>query len=98
MLAIRTVLCPIDLSPATSPQLDLAVDLCRAFGASLVLHHNITDVSIGAGVGWMWHADHPVAVSPSADQAMRELVARLPPDLDKAVCMTRGASAEGVLA
>jgi len=97
MLAVRTVLCPVDFSAGTSHQIDLAIDVCRAFGASLILHHNITDVSVGAAVGWMWHADHPVVVSSSADEGMRELVSRMPDGLDVAVCMTRGASAEGVL-
>ncbi|HEX5069477.1 MAG TPA: universal stress protein [Vicinamibacterales bacterium] len=96
MLAVRTVLCPVDFSPATPQQIDFAVDVCRAFGAGLVLHHNITDVSVGAAVGWMWHADHPGAVSSSADQAMRALLTRVPDRIEVAVCMTRGASAEGV--
>jgi hypothetical protein len=76
MLAVRTVLCPVDFSAGTSHQIDLAIDVCRAFGASLILHHNITDVSVGAAVGWMWHADHPVVVSSSADEGMRALVSR----------------------
>ena len=58
MLSIRTVLCPIDLSPATARQLDVAVDVCRAFGARLVLHHNFMELAVGSGVGWMWAVDH----------------------------------------
>ena len=59
MLAIRTVLCPVDFTPATPRQLGLATDLCRAFGARLVLHHNLAAVPFGAGVTWMWQSEHP---------------------------------------
>jgi len=48
MIAIRTVVCPVDFSPATSRQVDLASDVCRAFGARLILHHNVSDLSVGA--------------------------------------------------
>ena len=53
MLSVRTVLCPVDFSSATPRQVELAVDLCRAFGARLVLHHNVIEVAIGSGVSWM---------------------------------------------
>jgi nucleotide-binding universal stress UspA family protein len=58
MLALRTVHCPVDFSPATPRQIDLAADLCRAFGARLILHHNRHSLGTGAAVGWMWNADH----------------------------------------
>ena len=41
MLSIRTVLCPVDFSPVTARQVDVAADLARAFGARFVLHHNM---------------------------------------------------------
>ena len=44
MIAIRIVVCPVDFSPVTAHQVDLAADVCRAFGARLVLHHNVTAV------------------------------------------------------
>ena len=58
MIALRTVHCPVDFSPATPRQVDLAADLCRAFGARLILHHNRHSLGTGASVGWMWNADH----------------------------------------
>ena len=61
MMPIRTVLCPVDFSPATSRQVDVAADLCRAFRARLVLHHNVASMGTVASVGWMWNADHPPA-------------------------------------
>ena len=42
MIAIRTVLCPVDLSQATGRQLQLATDLCRAFKAGK-LPNSMTD-------------------------------------------------------
>ena len=60
MNSIRTVVCPVDFSLATSRQTVWRATSAARLGA-LVVHHNVTDVS-GAAVGWMWHADHvPVA-------------------------------------
>jgi len=63
MSPIRTVLCPVDLSPVSSRQIELAADVCRLFGARLVVHHNITAAVAGVGVGWMWHGEHGQAPS-----------------------------------
>jgi nucleotide-binding universal stress UspA family protein len=97
MIAIRIVVCPVDFSEATSRQVDLAADVCRAFGARLVLHHNVTDVSVGASVGWMWHADHEPPQPASVDERLRALVDRLPAGIDVETCITRGAVTEAVL-
>jgi nucleotide-binding universal stress UspA family protein len=40
-LSIKTVLCPCDLSPASEQAVELAADMCRLFGAELVLLHVI---------------------------------------------------------
>lgn len=58
MVEIRTILCPVDFSDATERQVRFAVDLCRVFGARLVLQHNLGEVGPGAAVGWMWAATH----------------------------------------
>jgi len=100
MIAIRIVVCPVDFSPATARQVDLAADVCRAFGARLVLHHNVTDVSVGAAVGWMWHAAHeaqePLPVS--VDDRLRAVVGQVPAGIDVETCITRGGAGEAVLA
>jgi nucleotide-binding universal stress UspA family protein len=100
MIAIRIVVCPVDFSPATTRQVDLAVDVCRTFGARLVLHHNVTDVSVGAAVGWMWHAAHDAVVPPvtSVDDQLRAVVGRVPDGIDVETCITRGGVSEAVLA
>jgi nucleotide-binding universal stress UspA family protein len=96
MIAIRIVVCPIDFSAATERQVNLAVEACRAFGAGLVLHHNVADVSAGAAVGWMWHADHeerPGAI----DAQLRAVAARVPKDVPVHASITRGAATEAAL-
>ena len=100
MIAIRIVVCPVDFSPATARQVDLAADVCRGFGARLVLHHNVTDVSVGAAVGWMWHAAHESDVAPatSVDDQLRRVVRRVPKGLDIETCITHGGVGEAVLA
>jgi len=97
MIAIRTALCPVDFSAASARQVDLAADICRAFGARLVLHHNVRDVSAGAGVGWMWHADHAPSESIGAASRLSRLAARLPKELVVETCVTSGAVITGVM-
>jgi nucleotide-binding universal stress UspA family protein len=97
MLAIRTILCPVDFSPATPRQVDLAANLCRAFNARLVLHHNLPAMAIGAGVGWMWAADHPPLSEETAQQRLAAL-AEAKPELDAEISITRGPASASVLA
>jgi len=97
MIAIRNVLCPVDFSPATARQLDLATDLCRAFKARLILHHNLTAMPVGAAVGWMWAADHP----PQSEEGARQRLASLADartGIDVEISLTRGPASELVLA
>jgi len=95
MLSIRTVLCPVDLSPSTARQVDLAADLCRAFGARLVLHHNRIELAIGSGVGWMWEPGHAGAAL-AADAQLQQLLAGLPANLAADVRVTHGPIADAV--
>jgi nucleotide-binding universal stress UspA family protein len=97
MIAIRIVVCPVDLSPATVRQVDFAADVCRTFGARLVIHHTVHDVSVGAGVGWMWHADHAAPAPASVEDRLRALLNGLPQDLEVETCITHGAVTEAVL-
>ena len=96
MLSIRTVLCPVDLSPATSRHVDVAVGICRAFGARLVLHHNIVDLGIGPAVGWMWAPGHPEAEQ-TAEQKLRELMAHVPEGTESEVRITHGPVVDAVI-
>jgi nucleotide-binding universal stress UspA family protein len=97
MMAIRTVLCPVDFSPATARQLDVATALCRAFKARLVLHHNRNAMAVGAAVGWMYAADHPSLSEESAQQRLVDLAA-LQTGLEVETHVTRGPMSASVLA
>lgn len=80
MLAIRTVLCPVDFSPLGEREIELATEVCRRFGARLVLHHNLEAVSIGLSMGWMWNQVH-AGEKPTAamvEARLQELMAGLP--------------------
>jgi nucleotide-binding universal stress UspA family protein len=99
MLAIRTVLCPVDFSPATTRQLALAADLCRAFGARLVLHHNLQAVPLGAGVSWMWESEHKGRLSEGdAEARLQALLDDLPDGIESEARVTQGPRAQAVLA
>ena len=96
MLSIRTVLCPVDFSASTARQVDLAVDLCRAFGARLILQHNKVELAIGAGVGWMWEPSHAgPALTP--EQQLKEMLARVPAGTDAEMRLTRGPIVDAVV-
>ena len=97
MLAIRTLLCPVDLSPATVRQLDVAVDLCRSVGARLVLHHNVMELAVGSGVGWMWATSHPGSPR-TAEEKVHDLLARVPAEITTEVRLTQGPVADGIFA
>ena len=96
MLSIRTVLCPVDFSASTARQVDLALDLCRAFGARLILQHNKVELAIGVGVGWMWEPSHTgPALTP--EQKLEELLASVPAGTDAEMRLTRGPIVDAVV-
>jgi len=98
MAAIRTVLCPVDFSPATERQLQLAVDLCKLFGARLVVHHNLEEAPSAVGVSWMWAHDHPDRPSEKDDGVrLQELLNRLPREIPAEGKLTHGLAATSVL-
>jgi nucleotide-binding universal stress UspA family protein len=98
MISIRTVLCPVDFSPATARQVDVAADLCRAFGARLVLHHNVPSMGTVASVGWMWNADHPPVSADQIEARLKEHLARVSNGLAFEARITKGPPAQTVLA
>lgn len=98
MLALKTVLCPVDFSPATPRQVDLAAELCRSFGARLVLHHNKNSLGAVASVGWMWNADHYAESQSVVEARLRECLARVPDDVQAEPLTTEGPPSRAVLA
>ena len=97
MIALKTVLCPVDFSPATPRQVDLAADLCRAFGARLMLHHNRQSMGIGPSVGWMWNADHQGNPQAAVEDKLRECVSRVPEGVSVDSLITEGPTSRMVL-
>jgi nucleotide-binding universal stress UspA family protein len=98
MIALETVLCPVDFSPATPRQVDLAAELCRAFGARLVLHHNRHSLGAGASVGWMWNAEHQGDSQAALDAKLRDCLARIPVSVPVEPLVTEGPVSRAVLA
>jgi nucleotide-binding universal stress UspA family protein len=98
MIALRTVLCPVDFSPATPRQVDLAADLCRAFGARLVLHHNRHSLGAGASVGWMWNAEHQGTSTSVVEAKLGECLSRVPSGVEAEPLITEGPVSRAVLA
>ncbi len=94
---IRTILCPVDLSPISSRELGLAVELARAFGAGLVLQHNLPATGLGMAKAWEWRQAHPRAdVRRTATEKLAELAAGIPKEVPVETLMTAGPLAIGV--
>ena len=98
MIALQTVLCPVDFSPVTPRQIDLAAELCRAFGARLVLHHNRHSLGAVASVAWMWNADHQGDSQPVVEAKLRDCLSRVPDGVRAEPLMTEGPITRAVLA
>jgi nucleotide-binding universal stress UspA family protein len=98
MIAIRTILCPVDFSDATTRQVSLAADLARLSGARLVLHHNLSSLAPGAGVGWMWSADQAPLTQEAVAERLGNLAGINAPGLDVELRITEGPASSAVLA
>jgi universal stress protein A len=101
MLRIHTVLCPIDFSDANIRELEMAVDVCRSFGARLILHHNVHASPLGASTAWMWqqeHHDQAQAIDDDgAADLLRDILAELPLDIDAEARLSNGLAAPSIL-
>lgn len=92
MSRLKIVLCPIDFSDLSRRELALAVEVGEAFGAHLVLHHNLAAVSPGLTRAWEWNEVHRAdAVSTSkAEARMRQLLAELPKGVSAEASVSSG--------
>lgn len=97
MIRLRTVLCPVDFSPATPRQIALAADVCRAFGGRLVVHHNRPSFGTGASVGWMYKADHRVEPPARVEARLNECLAHVPEGVPHEGLITEGPASRAVL-
>ncbi|MGH7895282.1 MAG: universal stress protein, partial [Candidatus Binatia bacterium] len=78
-MRIRTVLCPIDFSTLDPAEIGVGLEVCRAFGARLVLHHNVAAAEPGFSRAWEWEKTHygEADRQPEAERHLRTLVERI---------------------
>jgi universal stress protein A len=78
MSEIKTVLCPVDFSPVSEVELNLATQLCERFGAKMILLHNIDDVPpVYLANAWMYSETHMYPEEEQEARASRLLGAML---------------------
>lgn len=99
MLQIRTVLCPIGFDDLDQTELSLAADVCRSFGARLILLHNLASAPPGASMSWMWQQEHrhAGATEEQAIERLRGLLGTLPPGVEAEAHLCNGVAAPTIL-
>jgi nucleotide-binding universal stress UspA family protein len=97
---IARVLCPVDLSAISSREVDMGIEVCRAFGARLRLHHCLAETAPGLAKSWEWKREHHAEAvgEPEALERLRELMERLPADLRAEAGVSRGPVAATLVA
>lgn len=99
MLELKKVLCPIDFSNLAARELDLAVEVCEAFGSKLVLHHNVMITGVGFSKAWEWSEVHQ-GHAPSEGDAFKRLegvLATLPASVQAEAKISSGSVAPVLL-
>lgn len=98
-MEIRTVLCPVDFSDISDHELRLAVEVCQAFGARLVLHYNVGATPPGFTKSWEWAQAHHGDSRPGAEAERRLhlILEDLPPDVHGEAMITHGPLEPGLL-
>lgn len=92
-MEIQTVLCPVDLTPLSDRELELATEVCQAFDARLVLLHNMAGSAGHMAKPWEWDASHRKAgdlTKAQAEEKLQEVAAGLPDGVDWEACVTHG--------
>jgi universal stress protein A len=93
MPQIKIVLCPVDFSDLSRRELALAVDVCEAFGARLVVHHNLAAAPPGLTRAWEYnelHRSDGQLSEPEAERRLRALMAELPKSVAAEASISRG--------
>jgi len=91
-MKLETVLCPIDFSPLSESELHLAAEVCKTFGARLVLHHNLAAAAPGMSKAWEWEGAHlgESLSEEEAEKRIEKLLERLPEDITAEARISRG--------
>ena len=99
---IHTVLCPTDFTPLSDRAVSLASRICRWYGASLVLEHNLdARPPEFLSVEWMWSEEQKpsdTAREQAAEQRLLSDVERLAKDFPCEARLTRGPLELGLVA
>ena len=92
MADIKTVLCPIDFSELSRSELALAIEVCSAFGAKLVMHHNHSEVAPGLTRQWEWDQYHQAGyiTEDETEARLRALLAAVPQGVAAEATVSRG--------
>ncbi len=88
----KIVLCAVDLTDLAGREVEVAGEICEAFGARLVLHHNVTSVVPGLTRAWEWQAVHRDARESTSDveRSLRTLMDGLPKSFPVEASITTG--------
>jgi nucleotide-binding universal stress UspA family protein len=88
----KIVLCSVDLTDLTGPEVEFASEVCDAFGARLVLHHNVIAVAPGLTRAWEWKGLHSEAQESKreVEQRLRKIMSGLPPTFPVEASITTG--------
>jgi universal stress protein A len=92
MPQIKIVLCPVDFTDLSRREVRVAVEVCEAFGARLVLHHHLNVAPPGLIRVWEWsELDRDGTISePEAERRLRALLAELPKSLRAEASLSHG--------
>jgi len=74
MLKLQTVICAVDFSELSKRELQLAVEVCQAFGARLLVHHNMAGAAPGFAREWEWKGVHRGGLSMAKVQEQLQAV------------------------
>src|SRR4029450_6820609 len=96
---IRTVLCPIDFSGLDERELAIALEVCREFGARLVLHHDLPAAEPGFSRTWEWAKGRQDELASEAQAAarLRAVLERVASTVQAEAVITSGLLVESVL-
>ncbi|HXI03531.1 MAG TPA: universal stress protein [Candidatus Saccharimonadales bacterium] len=100
-MRIRTVLSPVDFTPLSKKELDVAVAVCRRYGAKLIVEHNVgVAPPLPMGVEWMWLEGQGVPEAGETKEAgrrLKALVGSLPPEVHAEGRLVRGPVDAGLI-
>ena len=98
-MRIRTVLCPVDFSGLDPIEIGVASEVCRAFDATLLLHHDVAAAQPGFSRTWEWskaHEGHQAGV-PEAERRLAAVMGKLRSELRVEAIVTSGPVAQVIL-